>query len=75
MADMTKQPMTFMSALKDFFNIPMNMMAAEYKKLTPQDREELKEGLSKVGYIIADSKPAKKDDDGPIVLAEGIKAA
>lgn len=55
---MLTEPVTLVVAMKDFFSfLPgtgVGHFAAECKALTPQDKEEIKAGLTKLGYSIKD---------------------
>lgn len=57
---MENKTRTFVSLAKEFLSIPgetLPQFSAELKKLTPQDREDLKAGFEAIGFTV--SEPAK----------------
>jgi hypothetical protein len=53
---MELKKLTFMAACRDFFGVREGQTAMDFgkelKELPPQDRAEIKEGLTKLGYEI-----------------------
>lgn len=56
---MNSKPTSLMAACKDYFGLKPNQTAMEFlkefKELTDADRDEIKVGLEKVGYVITTS--------------------
>lgn len=59
---------TLPQAIREFFNIPQSEMMATYKKLTVEDKKELRDELIKNGIAIRDAEVVQQLNSGQMVV-------